>query len=332
MSELQQTKGFIKLYGRVVGMENPNAYHEGITNSGEEFRSLNFGIKTSPNNIIYLDLVGVKLNRKVKVFSNKNNEKKVLEIDFDDRFNLPPGFTPLGFGTIRISLHKDSQGTHNWFNYDGIEILKNTLKDDDSIYVIGEFNPSTYEVNGEKRTKVRYTISRIGYLDNPINFDENFKEVASFEQEFVVIDKNLDKEQNKLYIVARLINYNKKWNDINFVIDANKYKDLASNFYKKTKFGDVIKAQGLIRNCIITQEIEQQEEIDWGGETPEGIGKRVITNRINELEITRVVAHKPGVYKEEDFIEEDDPFGLDDDGLDGSPFDEDEDDIWGEKN
>src|SRR5690606_10347295 len=157
-----------------------------------------------------------------------------FEIDFEDRHNLPEGFTPLGFGTVRVNLEQGVNKPKNLFNWDAIDVIKNSLKENDSIYVTAEFNPNTYTTpQGEKRTNVKYTVTGIGFLKNPIDFEsEDFKEVASFEQEMVVIDKNIDKDRGKLYIVGRLIRFNKKWDDVIFSVDANKYKTLANNINK----------------------------------------------------------------------------------------------------
>lgn len=316
MTELVQNRGSVKLYGQVVGLENESTFREGETRSGAPYRSASLAIKTSPNNVIYnCDVFGqIITDRKVKVFSNKGGEKKSIEIDFDDRHELPEGFTPIGFGTVRTGLQRDEKGgtvQKVLFNFDAVEVVKETLQDGDSIYINAEFNPNTYQSNGEEKTTVKYTVTGIGYLKNPIDFEsEGFKEVASFEQEFVVINTNVDKEAKKLYVTGRIINFNKTWNDITFIIDANKYEKLATNFAKKTKFGDVVMVEGVIRNGVILEEKQQEaQELDWGGETPEGQGQKYIRNRISEIQITNVKEHKSKVYKETDFIKEEDPFG-----------------------
>jgi hypothetical protein len=336
-TELQQTRGSVRLHGQIVGLQNEGTFREGVTKNGEgvPFRSASLAIKTSPNNVVYnLDLFGQVIEgKKVKVFSNKNNEKKTLEIDFEDRDNLPEGFTPLGFGTVRTGLQKDEKGKviqKNYFNYDGVEVIKESLEDGDSVYINAEFNPNTYTSNGEQKTTVKYTVTGIGFLKNPIDFEsEEFKEIASFEQEFVVISTNINKEAKKLYIVGRLIRFDKTWDDVTFVIDANKYETLAKNFMKKTKFGDVVKVQGVIRNgTILEEKKDEEQELDWGGEIPEG-QKKLSKDRISELQITNVVEHKPKVYKEDDFIKEEDPFGSDNGGFSDNPFEEDAGDPWG---
>lgn len=307
MTELQQNRGTIRVEGKIVGFDNENTYRTGDTKAGQPYRSVSLTVKTSPNNVIYnLDAFGQVPTKKVKIFSNKNGEKKNMEIDFKDRDNMPEGFTCFGFGTVGTGFEKDTTGKikmKNYFNYDGAEVIKSSVANETSVWIDGEFNINEYIVNGEDRSTVKYQINRIGLLKDEVDLDaENFKEVASFEQEFVVVSTNVDKEAKKVYVSARIINFNKSWKDISFVVDANQYETLASNFIKRAKFGDVIKAQGKIINGTVLTEVEEVAEINWGGEAPEGQGKKVNRNKISELQITNVVSHTAKVYKEDDFI------------------------------
>ncbi|OBG93866.1 hypothetical protein A9X05_09195 [Mycobacterium sp. E3298] len=271
-------------------------------------------MKTSENNVIYnLDLFGQVPTGKVKVFSNKNGEKQTLEIDWDDKDNLPEGFTPFGFNAVRTSFEKDEKGKaiqKNYFNYDGVEVIKESLSEGDSIWINGTFNVNTFMSNGEEKSTVKYTIGSIGLLKEPVDFSaEGFKEVASFEQEFVVIHTDIDKANKKVFVTGRIINFNKTWNDIMFVVDGNEFETLAANVAKKFKFGDVVTVQGKIRNGTVLEEIkEQPSAFDWGGEAPEGQGKKFNRNRISELQITNVTEFKQKVYKEDDFFKSADPF------------------------
>jgi single-stranded DNA-binding protein len=303
MTELIKTVGSIRVEGKVSGFDpsNENTYREGETKHHKPYRSVSIGVRTSPTNVVYnLDAFGQVPDKKVKIFSNKNGEKKSLEIDFKDRHDMPAGFTCFGFGTVGTGFDKKMK---NLFSYDGAEAIKDNLENDTPVWVEGEFNVNTYQSNGETKTSVKYAINRIGLLKDGVDFEsENFKEVASFEQEFVVVDHNYVKETNKLNVIARIINWDKSWDDITFTVDVGKYKSLAENIKKKTKFGDLLKVQGRIINAVELQEIEQPVEINWGGETPQGQGKKVIKNHISELQITNVLKHEAKKYREEDFV------------------------------
>lgn len=322
-TELQQTKGSIRVEGKIVGFDpsNENTYREGITKSGEgrPYRSVSLTVKTSPNNVIYnLDSFGQVPNKKVKIYSNKNGEKKNMEIDFDERNNMPEGFTCFGFGTVGTGFDKDSSGRikmKNYFNYDAAEVIKDSVDNETSVWIDAEFNINTYVSNGEEKSNVKYQVNRIGLMKDEINFDaDNFKEVASFEQEFVVVSTQIDKDAKKLYLTGRIINFDQSWKDATFVVDENTYETLAANIAKKVKFGDLLKVQGKIVNGTVLVEVEDTSEINWGGDTPEGQGKKVNRSKVSELQITNVVSHTAKKYKEVDFIKEEssasnDPFG-----------------------
>lgn len=319
--ELVQTKGKVRIEGVVVGFDptSENSYREGKTKAGKDYRSVSLTVKTAPNNVIYNnDLFGQVPDKKVKIFSNKGGEKKQLEIDFKDRNDLPEGFTIFGFGSAGLGFEKNEKGSvkmTNQFNYDAAETIKDNVSEA-SVWIDAEFNVNTYETNGEKKTNVKYTINRIGLQKETIDFEkEDFKEVASFEQEFVVIHTEVDKDAKKLYVGGRIINWDKSWNDLTFVVDADKYSTLATNILKKTKFGDLLTVEGIIRNGTVVVEVEEEPELNWGGETPAGQGKKANRNRISELQITNVKKHVAKAYKEDDFVVEN-PFAEES----GSPF------------
>lgn len=316
-TELQQTKGSVRIEGKIVGFDpsDEKSYRDGETKNGRDYRSISTAVKTSNTNIIYnLDLFGQVPDKKVKIFSNKGGEKKNLEIDFDDRDfangeyeGFPDGFTCFGFGTVGAGFDKENGKLKmkNYFNYDGVEIIKDKLENDNSVWIDATFNINTYDSNGETKTNVKYTIDRIGRKDD-IDFDaENFKEVASFEQEMVVVHTEFNKDTNRLYVTGRIINFNKTWKDMTFVVDTEKYNELAKNIYKKCKFGDLLTVQGKIINGTILVEAPEEESIDWGGETPEGVDRKMNRNKVSEFQITNVKKHTAKIYKESDFIVED---------------------------
>jgi len=328
--ELQPTRGTVKFVGQVVGLENENTFRTGVTKNGEgyPFRSVSLAIKTSPTNIVYnIDNFGQdNPDQEVTIFSNKKDEKEKRKIKFEDRHELPAGFTPFGFGTIRLGFDKDTNGKlifKNLFSYDAIERIKETLNEGDTVFINGSFKPETYNSNGEDKTTVKYNLESIGLSKNPVEFeDENFKEVSSFEQEMVVVDVSVDKENKKVYVTGRLIKYNKIWDDIVFIVDAKEQEQFATNVAKKLKFGDLIKAQGIIINGVILEEQKAADAFDWGGEEPEG-QKKFIKTPISELRITNIKEHSPKEYKELDFEIDEDPFK---DSSSDSPFGESEED------
>jgi hypothetical protein len=328
MAELIQTNGKVRIEGIVVGFDpsEERTYKAGESKTGKDYKSLNVVLKTNDNNVIYdIGLYG-QVKDKVKLYGKVNGEKQNIEADWSKRNERPAGFTCFGFGTVRTGFEKDDSGKvkmKNYFNYDGAEFLSNAIENGQSVWVDGAFNVENYQSNGEPRTRVKYTVEGIGLAKNQIDFtQENFKEVASFEQEFVILGTEIDKQAMKLYVQARIINFDKTWKDLGFVVDANKYPTLATNIQKKCKFGDLLNVQGVIRSGTETVEVKE-EALDWGGEIPQGQGK-VNRARINELQITNVLKHTAKVYREEDFVvQESNPFGNDT----SEPFENAEDDL-----
>lgn len=313
MAELQQTNGKVRIEGIIVGFnpDDERSYKSGTSKAGKEYKSVTLAIKTNDNNVIYDigNYGGVK--EIVKLHGKVDGEKQKIEVPFTERNNRPAGFTCYGFGTVRTGLEKDENGKvvmKNYFNYDGAEFIAQKVENDLQVWIDASFNVENYVSNGEPQTRVKYTIEGVGLLKNSIDFSaENFKEVASFEQEVVVLSADVNKDTKKLYLNARIINFDKTWKDLVFVVDGTKYETLAQNIYKKAKFGDLLTIQGIIRNGTELVEVKETPTFDWGGETPQGQGK-VNKNTIRELQITNVLGHKPKVYKESDFVVETNPF------------------------
>ena len=306
-TELQQTRGSVKIEGKIVGFDKTqeNSYRKGNTKeSNKPYRSISLGVKTSPTNMIYqLNQFGMVPEKASKIIKFKGRgNKEHFEIDYAHKSEIPDGAGVMGFGIVGVGDGEQGKQTiKNYFAYDAVEKIANEYSNEDSVVINGEFDIDTYESNGESKTTVKYNMKKIWLTKDPIDFDkEDFNEVASFEQEFVVVNHNLDKEAKKLYVTGRLITFKKDWHDITFTIDLSKHEILGQNIYKKTKFGDILKVQGIIVNGVVLVEAPVQE-FDWGGETPAG-QQNVIGSRISELQITNVLEHKAKVYKEDDFF------------------------------
>ncbi|MEK4006430.1 hypothetical protein [Paenibacillus sp. FSL H3-0333] len=306
-TELQQTRGSVKIEGKIVGFDKTqeNSYRKGSTKeSNKPYRSISLGVKTSPTNQIYqLNQFGMIPEKAAKVIKFKGRgNKEHFEIDYAHKSELPDGAGVMGFGIVGVGDGEQGKQTiKNYFAYDAVEKIADEYGNDDSVVINGEFDIDTYESNGESKTTVKYNVKKIWLAKEPIDFEkENYKEVASFEQEFVVVGHNLDKDAKKLYVTGRLITFKKDWYDITFTIDLVKHEALGQNIFKKTKFGDILKVQGIIVNGVVLVEAPVQT-FDWGGEIPAG-QQNVISNRISELQITNVLEHTPKVYKEDDFF------------------------------
>ncbi|EGL19844.1 hypothetical protein [Paenibacillus sp. HGF7] len=261
-------------------------------------------MKTSKTNVIYnLDLFGQIPDKKVRLHSNKDGVKQKIEIDYTERENFPEGFTCFGFGVTSLALEKDSEGKsrkHNYFDYEAVGKIRDSINDGDYVWIDATFNINTYISNGETRSKVKYKIENIGFK-SPADFEQdNFKEVSSFEYDIVVLNTNLNKEKNRLYVGGRLIDYFGNFSDMTFTVDTSKHEALAENIKNKTRFGDIISVQGRCVNGAVL--VEAPKVLDWGGESPEGVGK-LVEDKVSEFQITKVTGHKAKAYKQDDFIQ-----------------------------
>lgn len=311
--KLEQTKGKIKLEGKVVGITNENAYREGFTTSEKPFKSLAFFVETSPVNKVKVEIFGME-REQVSAYSQKAKETK--KVAWADRHGNHGDFKVLG---VNMFLEKGSDGKNTrkvLVEYDAIDYIQQHLKEGDSVRINGEPDFQEFEnQEGQKKESVKFTVKSISKLDEEIYFtSENFKEVSMFEQEIIATDVMVDDESKKLIVGAKVIKYNGDHVNATLVVDGNNLPKLANNMAKRLSFGDSIKVFGLIINSTIKKEVEAGSDIvtdddDWGGddEIKNSMETSYITDYINELQITSVdsTSYEKKKYNEEDFFNED---------------------------
>lgn len=349
--KLDQTKSYFKVEGKVVGMDREGTYREGEVeqgkNEGKTWRSIRFGVQTSEENTIYVELFGMEQDF---IYPWSQKAKKSQKIAFEKRNNPPSGYHVIG---VNIGLENDEKGKQvrkSLVELDAVEYIHSVLTNGESIQVTGKVEYGEYEnKKGDKVPQTRFIIGSIFTTKEEINFDaEDYKEVCVFDQEFVYVDSEYEEEDGKRYVTARVIGYADKWQDVTLVIDADKsegLKKLSDNF-GKLKFGKLIKVIGKPVNRVdmVEVEVEDDEGDEWGGEEVEGYNRSSVKSYTNELQILKVDKawtsdNKDKTYTEDDFIaddliedgeldEEQDPFGDDDDDDDDGdddntfPFDE----------
>lgn len=330
MSVLEQTKGKIKIEGKVVGIKNENAYREGFTQSDKPYKSLQFFVQTSPTNRVKVEMFGME--RDEVIFYN-SKERKSTRVAWDKRGTEIKGAKLLG-SNLYLEGSGEKKTRKVLVEFDAIDYILEHVKDDDSVRIGGSIDFGQFEDSeGKKKNTVKFPIGSITKIAD-IDFEaENFKEIAQFEQDIVVNDKMVDDETKKLLISAYVINYKKEGNvavDADFIVDGATHPKLANNMSKRLEFGDLIKVYGLIRNETIQvlaepdESEEVDEEDDWGGdeEIASAFDNNYINEFINELKIISVdsSSYEKAKYTEEDFINEDeDAFNGDNES-----FDEDE--------
>lgn len=326
-TNLEQTKGKVKLEGKVVGIDNQNSYREGLTKKDAEYKSLSFFVQTSETNRIKVEVFGMV---KENVIAYSNKDKKSKKIAWDKRYDNHGDYKIMG---TNLSIEKDAKGKlvkKIFAEFDAIEYMQEHLNDGDFVRVMADFDFQEFENSeGEVKQSTKFVINSITMI-NEIDFeDENFKEVATFEQEIVISDLMADTETKKLLVGAKIIGYKGDSHvETLFVVDAEKYPKLANNMTKRMKFGDFIKVYGKVVNMTVETNEVVADDDDWGGDDEVKSEFNFIKEYISEIQITAVdsATYEAKKYNEEDFINEDeDNFNGKGKVDEGDSFEDDED-------
>lgn len=313
--KLQQTKGSFKLSGVVVGITKENSYIED-EKDGRTYRIVKFGVKTSPTNIINVELYGSVQDF---VYPYSSTEKKSQKLPFKDRHNEMDDT----YHIIGVNVTSEGSEKATYVEYDAVKAIHQGFNDGDSVFVTGELKPNSFiSTSGDLVSNFKYSIKSITFKEKVVDFeDPKFKETASFDQEIVITDTHLDKSTNKVIVNGYAIGYADSFKQVQYVIHNDKNEKLGSNFLK-LKFGDYIKVLGICINAPTNVEVDE-----WGSEIPTGY--KTGGKYVSELRITAVDRDKDGIsvfkkrkYKEDDFIQQDNNEESSDDNIedDDLPF------------
>lgn len=289
---LPLTEGQFKARGLVTGTKKgENFFKQKPQKNGFERNTVNFGVKTSEDNEVYVQISDSEKEdawfyKKSEVKGEQGTSKK---ISWGQRVNFKEeGFEPIG---VIIGLDKDEKNkniTKSMWDFDAAEHLSKRLKDDMPVLIVGELEFSSMEgENGKSRFK-RLNIKKI--YNSVVDFlQEDFKEESNFKQkcifmEIVQAQKNNkpDTDDPRWIVKAKIVTY-KTLEDIEFVI---RNKILASNFRKHLKPYNRISVHGKINNKRMAEEVENNSPEDWGGEADPF--SQVGSPRKFEFEITGV--------------------------------------------
>jgi hypothetical protein len=277
-TELVPHKSFFKVRGKASGFGSDKFYQDGVSNkNGRAWKRIQFQVDTTPTSKIYVEMMGNEMD---KAYAYNRKEKKTMSIDWEKRNSqkLPSGY---------VLIKPD---------YDKIDEIKEKFDDGDDVLITGSIQYSEYQ----DKPQYRCVIKNARETSKPINFEaENFKEENEFTQELTIVNVDYDKEEQKVYVTAYIIQDRGKNNlpDVQTAVFVN-YPEKDKAFAKTLlsfKFGDTLKIQGVINSKIITEEIEQAD--GWGKVNT------VITKSIKELEIIGAYSetYEKKKYKESDF-------------------------------
>ena len=333
MTELKQGKGSFKFIGKVSRIDKDGAFKEEVATKGKKegdtYRSLRFGVKTSENNEMTVQMydfepteVFLWNNDKKKADKNYKGEKMPFEEWEEQQEELREQGTAVLQSRVGLTYNEegkiDSKGLPSFV---ASEKIYDNLSNNDSIVVEGTIRYSNYTNTTTNKVieQKTYTITKIFKLKDVDFESEKFEEVTYFEQEIVFVSALAEKKENKVFVTGRIIDYYKNFHDTEFVID---YSDgiggtdagmvkLAQTFLKKFKFGDVLNVFGDALNRVVVAEADEEEDEDddlasliGGKSKPKHAQAYVTKTYISEMQIQGVDAWDKKVYKEEDFVKD----------------------------
>lgn len=348
---LEQTEGSFKLRGLVKRIDNDKAYNVGKVksgkNQGKNYRSIRFGIQTSPTNELPVELFGMETDT---VYVWNADKKEGQKEKWGSQYNLGESETLLG-QVVRVGLTTDSDGkfqSHNLTAYDSVDEIFNNLENGDSVAVTGHIEFSEYtKDDGTVVPQTKFIIDNISRTKEPVDFEaEGFVEVNDFTQQVVILDKDLDRKKKELNLFVRTIGYQNRFSDGTFVVDGNTEEGAKlGSAFSKLKFGTFLEVFGKMENRVVLTEVEVEEEkkpkidksnpfADFTFEKPKSLESYKAKSYINRLLITGVEASSfvDKKYKEEDFFVEelvDDKTKAEDNPFTNGDLEEDKvEDVW----
>lgn len=285
--DLPETKGSFQLQGAVQGVERDNFFKEQLTKTNKKMRFSKFGIKTSEENAIYLDLNGMV--RDFVYFGKKNKDTGKYEtkkVPWAQRNDFKEeGYRMYGVN-IGIEQYIDEAGKKQnkkvvMPEYDACGYVAENLKDDAEVFVRGKIEFSSFTNDkGEVSRSTKFVPNQISSLKSPIDFtSEDYVEKNDFTQTIIFMDINLDDtdpEDKKGLLQAKIVNYS-TIEDVEFVVRNN---SLFKTLKKNLKPYNTIQVHGKVINKALTEEVETGDT--WGEENPMNQVNRVY---IRELEI-----------------------------------------------
>lgn len=333
---LEQTKGSFKLVGVVKGIDSDKSIKEGFTTSDKAWKNLSFYVQTSKENNTRVELFGME---KDLVYAYSQKAKQSKPIKWEERFNNHNDFKVMG---VNMFLEEGKDGKNKKMvqsELDAIDYMTKHISDGDVVRVNGEIDFQEFtDGQGDVKKSAKFIIKSITKLNEELDFEsEDFKEVATFQQEIIVTDTMVDTDTKKLHVYGKVIKYKGELASCEFVVDADKLPKLANNMSKRLGYGDFIKLYGHVLNLSIRKdsELEDEEEVietevdDWGGDDEvkkdfTSNSGSYITEYIRELQITDVdgESYTKKKYREEDLQTDADSFG--DDGDEFNDIEEDD--------
>lgn len=271
--DLPETKGAFQVKGIVIGVEKDRFYTDKKTQTGKDFRAVNFGCEYNGNQTIYMNLNGMP--QQEVYFSKKNQdtgktETKKIAWANRNKFN-EDGWRMIGvnLGIVK-TVDKDGKPVNDkktMHAFDACEYIKKNLKDDMSTFIRGTIDFSSYtDKDGNVRRSIKYVPNQISLCQDVDfgDYNEENKPVHDFTQTIVYtgIDKEKENEKDtgRFIVTAKIVT----WSDIvdtQFIITDAK---LAGMFKKNLKPYTAISVHGRIE---VSHSVQEESDDDCWGES-----------------------------------------------------------------
>lgn len=162
MSEIKALNGFLSVTGRIVGLNNK------AIKEYPRSKSLRFGVQTKKDGVIFVETSGFIKNDDDTILVehvDENKKRTTEKVPYGDRFFLEDGRTIIG---TKIKRTPESE-VESVTDVDGVEIIKDTFRDGQTVFLNLSVKPDTYFKN------LKFNVKKIYASSKELNFeDENF--------------------------------------------------------------------------------------------------------------------------------------------------------------
>ncbi|MBC5688092.1 hypothetical protein H8S37_03980 [Mediterraneibacter sp. NSJ-55] len=268
---LPETKGTFQLRGKITGHDKDNFYKESTTKTGKLMRRTSFGVTYEDKKTMYVSMQGMTQDNVYfsKPGATKGEKAEIKKVPWAERFNFKEdGFQLIG-NNIGVTKAVNSKGDmenvrQRLTDFDSIKAITDNLKDDDSVFIKGNIEYSSFTNDeGERRNSVKLVPNQVSLCKSALDFSkEDFEPRHEFSQ-VIVFDsieqeKEDDKPTGRFVVNANIINY-ASIEDAEFIVtDSNLAKIMKKNLSPYF----AIKVWG---NIVMTEQVEEvQTDNVWG--------------------------------------------------------------------
>lgn len=266
---LPETKGQIKVRGLVTGTKKDKFYEQTVSNSGDVYNKVKFGVKVSKDSVVNTELNEKKQER--AYFYKKpevKGEKGIVEsVSYDSwkTFNKE-GFSVIGMkNALERELNEKGELRNKTItlpNFDAVDYVASKLSDDTPVMVLGEVDFSSFTNKEGDLIKFKRFVPKQIYLSSDMDFEkEDFKQVSDFNHKiiFMSIEKDEESTEPRFLLQAKIVKYS-TIEDVEFVVVNPK---MASKMKKSIKPYTAFDVWGVI-NCEVEEEEVELEDDGWG--------------------------------------------------------------------